>query len=90
MLLFSPGIEPGSDLLFLTPLVQYLWDWVDADPEDNVINYQSLSTKASALYYRSVTDVDDALDAKPFDRPALVTMSADDSVLDPVAMLRRF
>lgn len=90
LLLFSPGIEPGSDLLFLTPLVQYLWDWVDADPEDNVINYQSLSTKASALYYRSVTDVDDALDAKPFDRPALVTMSADDSVLDPVAMLRRF
>lgn len=90
LLLFSPGIEPGSNLLFLTPVIQYLWDWIDIDPEDNVINYQSLSTKASVLYYRSVTDADDALDAKPFDRPALVTMSANDSALDPPAMLQRF
>lgn len=90
LLLFSPGIEPGTDLLFLTPVIQYLWDWVDADPEDNMINYQSLSTKASALYYRSVTDVADALDAQPFDRPALITMSAHDSVLDPMAILQRF
>ena len=90
LLLFSPGIEPGTNLLFLTPVIQYLWDWIDVDPEDNVINYQSLSTKASVLYYRSVADADDALDAQPFDRPALVTMSADDSVLDPPAMLQRF
>lgn len=90
LLLFSPGIEPDTDLLFMAPIIQYLWDWVDADPEDNVVNYQSLSTKASALYYRSVIDANDALDAKPFDRPALVTMSAHDSVLDPVAILRRF
>lgn len=90
LLLFSPGIEPGTDLLFMTPVIQYLWDWIDADPEDNMINYQSLSTKASALYYRSVKDVGDALDAKPFDRPALITMSAHDSVLDPMAILKRF
>jgi len=90
LLLFSPGIEPGTDLLFLTPVIQYLWDWVDADPEDNAINYQSLSTKASVLYYRSVADAEDALDDAPFDRPALVSMSADDSVLDPLAILRRF
>ncbi|HAI32608.1 MAG TPA: alpha/beta hydrolase, partial [Thalassospira sp.] len=52
--------------------------------------YQSLSTKASVLYYRSVADAEDALDDAPFDRPALVSMSADDSVLDPLAILRRF
>ncbi|MEQ8285804.1 alpha/beta fold hydrolase [Thalassospira sp.] len=90
LMLFSPGIEPDSDLLFLAPVVQYLWDWVDVDPEDNVINYQSLSTKASALYYHSVSEARESLDAAPFDRPALIAISADDSVLDPLETLRTF
>lgn len=90
LLLFSPGIEPDSDLLFLAPVVKHLWDWIDVDPEVNVINYQSLSTKASELYYRSVSDARDSLDTQPFDRPALITMSADDSVLDPIETLRSF
>ena len=90
LLLFSPGIYPDNGLLFLTPVIKYLWDWVDADPEDNAINYQSLSTKASALYYRTVQDAQNHLASKTFDRPVLITMSADDSVLDPVETLRTF
>ncbi|NIY76281.1 alpha/beta fold hydrolase [Thalassospira sp. HF15] len=90
LLLFSPGIYPDNGLLFLTPVIKYLWDWIDVDPEDNAINYQSLSSKASELYYRTVKDVQDHLDAKPFDRPVVLTMSADDSVLAPVETLRAF
>lgn len=90
LLLFSPGIYSDNSLLFLTPVIKYLWDWIDVDPEDNAINYQSLSSKASELYYRTVADAQDHLEAKPFDRPVLLTMSADDSVLAPNETLRAF
>jgi esterase/lipase len=90
LLLFSPGLAPGTDLLFLTPMVKYLWDWIDVDPEDNVINYQSLSTKASELYYYSVKEARDSLEANPFTRPVLVTISAHDSVIDPTETLKLF
>lgn len=90
LLLFSPGVYPDSGLLFLTPVIKYLWDWIDVDPEDNAINYQSLSSRASELYYRTVQDAQNHLAAKPFDRPVVMTMSADDSVLDPKETLRAF
>ncbi|WP_417829337.1 alpha/beta hydrolase [Thalassospira sp.] len=90
LLLFSPGIYPDNGLLFLTPVIKHLWDWIDIDPEDNAINYQSLSSHASELYYQTVEDVQDHLAAKPFDRPVMLTMSADDSVLAPIKTLRAF
>ena len=90
LLLFSPGIYPDNGLLFLTPVIKHLWDWIDIDPEDNAINYQSLSSHASELYYQTVEDVQDHLSTKPFDRPVLLTMSADDSVLAPAKTLRAF
>ena len=90
LLLFSPGIYPDNGFLFLTPVIKYLWDWVDADPEDNAINYQSLSTRAAELYYRTVQDAQDHLEATPFDRPVLLAMSADDSVLNPYETLQVF
>lgn len=90
LVLFSPGIYPDNGFLFLTPVIKYLWDWVDVDPEDNAINYQSLSTRAAELYYRTVQDAQDHLEAKPFDRPVVLVMSANDSVLNPVETLRVF
>lgn len=90
LLLFSPGIYPDNGFLFLTPVIKYLWDWIDVDSEVNAINYQSLSSRASELYYRSVLDAQEHLAAKPFDRPVVLAMSADDSVLAPIETLRAF
>ncbi|MAS25378.1 MAG: alpha/beta hydrolase [Oceanospirillaceae bacterium] len=91
LLLFSPGFYPISQsLLALSPVVSYLWNWVDVDAEDNILRYESLTTNASALYYQSVKDVQALLEEKGFDRPALITISQDDSVLQPDKTLQAF
>ena len=91
LMLFSPGFYPNSQsLLALSPVASHLWDWVDVDPEDNVLRYESLTTNASALYYHSVKDVQALLEEKGFDRPALITISEDDSVLQPHRTLQAF
>lgn len=91
LLLFSPGFYPISQsLLALSPVVSHLWNWVDVDAEDNILRYESLTTNASALYYQSVKDVQTLLEEKGFDRPALITISEHDSVLDPQQTLQTF
>lgn len=90
LLLFSPGFYPNSSYLFLTPVISYLWNWVDVDEENNIVNYQSLPTHGAALYYRSVSTVQKSLKASHFEKPVLITMSQHDSVLDPTATLKIF
>jgi len=90
LLLFSPGFYPNSNYLFLAPVISYLWNWVDIDEENNIVNYQSLPARGAALYYRSVSAVQKSLKASRFEKPVLITMSQHDSVLDPTATLKIF
>jgi len=91
LLLFSPGFYPNTKpLLALSPLASHLWDWVGVGTEDDILRYESLTTNASKLYYRSVQEVQKLIAEQGFDRPALITISADDSVLEPETTVEAF
>lgn len=86
LLLFSPGFVSDEGGLFLTPLLSTFRTWAfENDSSGNYLRYESFAMNAAALYYRSMSDVQDKLDDHDFDKPVLVTMSEHDSVLDPNA-----
>ena len=91
LLLFSPGFVPQDSLLWLAPFASLFVDWVDIDaPTLNFMRYESLSTNAAALYYRTTQDVRSALKARTLDVPALLVMTEHDSVIDPAGVLDLF
>lgn len=90
LLLFAPAYRPKSRLIALAPFVAKFADWADADPADNYVRYDSLTFKAAGEYYKSVQRVNRILDKEVFDRPALILLSADDSVVDTAQTLRLF
>ena len=84
LLLFSPAFYPKAQtLLRFAPVISYLWDWVDVDQEKNIMRYDSLSTHLAKLYYYSMKEVQQKLEDATFQKPVLMTFSADDSVLKP-------
>ncbi|WP_051216102.1 alpha/beta hydrolase [Ferrimonas futtsuensis] len=90
LLLFSPGFEPRFKTTALSPYLDWLVTWANLDPETNYYRYESLTMHGAALYYQSSVQVRDALVRKGVDRPALVTISAADSVIAPQGVLSLF
>ena len=88
LLLFSPGfVSDEMDALFWAPLASIFMTWVDQDePDGNILRYGSLAMNGASLYFRSLEQVQGLLEEKTFDKPVLVTISQDDSVIEAGAI----
>lgn len=83
--LFSPAFKSDNDMDFLAPAGALFVDWIfQADPQNytNQVKYDSVPLNAFAQYYWSSYAVQKSLKAKPFDRPAFLAVTQDDSVVD--------
>lgn len=91
LLLFSPGFVPRQKRIALASVANLFIDWVDVDePTNNYMRYEALSANAVDLYYKTTQDVRSLLRWKGFDKPALVVMSRDDSIIEPYGVLDLF
>ena len=90
LLLFSPAFQSDSSLVALAPIASKFLDWADIDPVDNYVRYDSLTFNAAGVYYQTSKRVRDQLQATQFNRPVLVTLSTDDSVLNSQTILGLF
>lgn len=89
-LLFSPAIVSRKPLDFLAPIAKYFIDWADVDPEESITRFDSLAMNGAALYYESSKLVRNRLENDSFDRPAFVTISESDSVVDGESVYEYF
>lgn len=90
LILFSPAYEPRSRLLPLASFASNFLDWVDVDPAKNYVRYDSLTFNAAGEYYKTTKQVKNQLDKKTFDRPVIIAMSEDDSIIDAQKTLELF
>lgn len=90
LLLFSPAFEPNNNMLPFASIAATFVDWVDIDPEVNMVRYDSLTTNAASEYYKTSQKVQKQLELQGFDRPALIYMSEGDSVINAKHALETF
>ena len=90
LLLFSPGFVPRFKATALAPYARWFKDWANIRAESNYMRYDSLSMNGAALYYLSAKTVQDELSAKVWNKPALITISEDDSVISSESVISLF
>lgn len=90
LVLFSPAFEPNNNMLPFASFAANFMDWVDIDPENNYVRYDSLTTNAAGEYYKTSQKVQQQLQQQGFDRPTLLLMSEGDSVIDANYSLQAF
>ena len=91
--LFSPAFKSDSSIDFLAPTGALFVDWVfQGDPRNhnNQMKYNAVPLNGFAQYYWSSSKVQKSLANKPFDRPAFLAVTQDDSVVDVEAVLTLF
>ncbi|MCG8490328.1 MAG: alpha/beta fold hydrolase [Sneathiellales bacterium] len=83
LLLFSPGFVPDEEYaIFWASLASIFKTWVHKNEQNgNFLRYESLAMNAAALYYESMEQVRELLKSHAFDKPVLMTISQDDSVI---------
>lgn len=86
LLLVSPALRSGSRWEWLTPWLAPVVPWLlstgDDRPQQTPVRYLNTPTNGFAQYYRSNVAARAALDARPYDRPALLIVAEHDSVVD--------
>lgn len=91
LLLFSPAIVPESAMTHLLPVVNLLSDWLDQESSDgNYTRYGSLTTNGATQYYYTTRKVRQQLAENTYNKPVLIALSADDSVVDSEAVKTLF
>ncbi len=93
LMLFSPGFKSDEPLLFMTPFLASITDWLRETNPDGLTNYARYSTapvNALAQYYTTSIDALDALEKRPFTRPVFMVLSEHDSVLDTKYLKKLF
>ena len=90
LLLFSPGYVPRYKATALAPYARWFRDWADIDTENNYMRYDSLAMNGAALYYLSAKKVQNELSSQQWDKPALITISEDDSVISAEDVISLF
>lgn len=89
-LLFSPAIDSTKPLDFMAPIAKHFMDWADIDPEMSITRFDSLTMNGAALYYESAELARDKIKQAPYDKPVLMTLSEQDSVVNNQAVLSYF
>ncbi len=86
LLLVSPALRSGSRWEWLTPWLAPVVPWLlstgDDRPQQTPVRYLNTPTNGFAQYYRSNVAARAALDARPYDKPALLIVAEHDSVVD--------
>jgi esterase/lipase len=91
--LFSPAFKSDNDMDYLAPAGALFIDWVfQGNPEnhDNKVKYNSVPLNGLAQYYWTSKEVQKALQKRPFDRPAFLAVTQDDSVVNVKEVLSLF
>lgn len=81
LLLFSPALQPHSEVVKYAKLASYFVTWADQDPEDNPLRYNSLPMNAAAVYYQTSSVVREALADQTYNKPVFMLMSEGDKVV---------
>lgn len=86
LLLVSPALRSGSRWEWLTPWLAPVVPWLlstgDDRPQQTPVRYLNTPTNGFAQYYRSNVAARAALNARPYDKPALLIVAEHDSVVD--------
>ncbi|WP_315983897.1 serine aminopeptidase domain-containing protein [Aliamphritea spongicola] len=91
LLLFSPAIVPESAMTHLLPVANLFSNWLDQEaPDGNYTRYGSLTTNGATQYYYTTRQVRQQLADSTYDKPVLMALSADDSVVDSEAVKTLF
>ncbi len=91
LLLFSPAIVPESAMTHLLPVANLFSNWLDLEASDgNYTRYGSLTTNGATQYYYTTRQVRQQLAQHSYNKPVLMALSADDSVVDSEAVKTLF
>lgn len=90
LLLFSPAFQPTSTAVKYAGFASLFMQWADQDPEDNMLRYNSLPMNGAAVYYDTVSEVQNKLAAYDFSKPTVMVLSEGDSVVDTAAAVDWF
>ena len=86
LLLFSPALMSNSSFDWLAPLISWARPWLLAPdnvrPMQNAVRYMTVPTNGFAQFYRSSRLARQALRGAPYDKPVLMVVAENDSVLD--------
>ncbi|MET0268344.1 MAG: alpha/beta fold hydrolase [Duganella sp.] len=86
LLLFSPALRSSVTLDWTTPFLARWKTWLfppSAErPQQSALRYHNVPLNGFAQFYRSSVAVRRAIDGKDFDRPVLVVLAQNDSVVD--------
>ncbi|MBL8710347.1 MAG: alpha/beta fold hydrolase [Rhodospirillaceae bacterium] len=86
LLLFSPGFRSDEGYEWMAPLLAPFVTWLRepdvARPQQNPVRYLNVPTNGFGQFHRTSSEIRNALDAQPFDRPATIILAENDSVLD--------
>ena len=94
LILFSPAIEIRTKLVELVPFADLFIDWL-RKPDKNTegvlpFKYGTIPLDGLNAFKDTMDDADKALKKKPYDKPVLVMMSANDSIVDTQSLLKIF
>ncbi|MDQ8023030.1 MAG: alpha/beta hydrolase [Moraxellaceae bacterium] len=94
LLLFSPAFRSDTDIDWLAPWVAWARPWLrERDPnrpDQSPVRYLITPTNGFSLFWRSSYAVRSRLADKPFEKPALLVTTANDSVVDVGFTLQAF
>ena len=94
LLLFSPAFRSRNPLDFMAPVFAVFMDWViKPDAEERMqspMYYKVVPVNAFAQFYHSSSAARAQLRKKAYDKPALIVLSEQDSVIDTKTILKYF
>lgn len=94
LILFSPALEIRTKLVELVPIADLFIDWLRKPDKENQgvlpFKYGTIPVDGLNAFKHTMDDADEALKSKPYEKPVLVMMSANDSIVDTQSLLKLF
>ena len=93
LMLFSPGFQSNSSLVFLAKFVAPFKQWlyqVNPDTQTNYARYRAVPTQGVVAYQETSKKVMRTLKKNRFDRPAFIVLSEHDSVINTLRIKKLF
>jgi esterase/lipase len=86
LVLFSPAIRSSESFDWAMPLLAHLKTWLfapdDSRPQQSPVRYLNVPSNGFAQFYRSTVAVRRLIEHKNFERPVIVVLAEQDSVVD--------
>ncbi|AXA54308.1 alpha/beta hydrolase [Pseudomonas thivervalensis] len=86
LLLFSPAFRSSESYDWATPWLAHFKTWILApdnfQPQQSAVRYHNVPTNGFAQFYRSSVAVRRLIEHEDFDRPVVIVLTEQDSVVD--------